>query len=52
MTLNNYEWENVKLAKTALTVCHATDDRLNTMDGHPSFPRILITILIVAWGVL
>jgi hypothetical protein len=22
------------------------------MDGHPSFPRILITILIVSWGVL
>jgi len=29
----------------------AQQDRLDSMDGHPSFPRILITILIVAWGV-
>jgi len=29
----------------------AQQDRLDTMDGHPSFPRVFITILIVAWGV-
>jgi len=29
----------------------AQQDRLDSMDGHPSFPRILITILIVSWGV-
>jgi len=30
---------------------NAQQNSLDTMDGHPSFPRILITILIVAWGV-
>jgi hypothetical protein len=29
----------------------AQQNRRDTMDGHPSFPRILVTILIVAWGV-
>ena len=45
-------FRNSSISKTVATVGDDTDDRLDAVDGHPSFPCILITVLIVARCVL
>jgi hypothetical protein len=52
MTLNSWVLGMIRVSQVGMTFCGETDDRLDSVHGHPSFSRILVTVLIVAGGVL
>ena len=46
MTLNNYDWERMKLG-TQVTIVKTTDNGLDGVHGHPSLSGILVAVLVV-----